>query len=399
MGSRTKLQTGPIHETLPGQPFDPSASRPSTSRVETPHEAPGSHEDPRQGPHSHSSPPVQDKPPPTGTPPPRGVNPDAVLSQSSPKSGAVTKDTGHKPKGTFFNDGRRRIDFVLTYEKMASEDLADPSRGGPTSGANRNSAKKKSSSAVDDAKRRQFFLDNLRKAGLELEIDEQQADGAKSSSDSVKLLGFVKIHAPWPVLCREAEILRMKMPLILEDLSEDDRNDDHLTERESLWSRVWNLRYLEIHQDDDAKGERITWPFTRKRMDRFDIAKRGEDGFFTVCQRTEIVWEILQQCRNDPNHEKRRGVEALLEHRVFSDAFPLHDGNYDVEAGVDTSDNAKLTTRQVLYYQWANWKSTFRPQPLNRIRNYFGEKVAFYFGKPHPVLVEAPPPKAHVCGA
>uniref|UniRef100_A0A3Q1EDS5 Anoctamin n=1 Tax=Acanthochromis polyacanthus TaxID=80966 RepID=A0A3Q1EDS5_9TELE len=50
--------------------------------------------------------------------------------------------------------------------------------------------------------RREEFEGKLRDMGLELEKEETKIPG----------VGFVKIHAPWNVLCREAEFMKLKMP-------------------------------------------------------------------------------------------------------------------------------------------------------------------------------------------
>lgn len=38
-----------------------------------------------------------------------------------------------------------------------------------------------------------------------------------------------------------------------------------------------------------------------------------------------------------------------------------------------------LNQRQVLYFYWARWSKWYKYQPLDHIREYFGEKIALYF--------------------
>uniref|UniRef100_A0A672FYH3 Anoctamin n=1 Tax=Salarias fasciatus TaxID=181472 RepID=A0A672FYH3_SALFA len=127
--------------------------------------------------------------------------------------------------GPFFSDGQRRVDYVLTYHirRPGAAHRRPPKSGeGNFIRRLRRSMSLRGSRAPlqprDDPEiaaqgqkvdshedgnvlQREEFEENLLEHGLELEKEEGTKD-----------VGFLKIHAPWAVLCREAELMKLKMP-------------------------------------------------------------------------------------------------------------------------------------------------------------------------------------------
>ncbi|CAB1322751.1 unnamed protein product, partial [Coregonus sp. 'balchen'] len=131
--------------------------------------------------------------------------------------------------GLYFQDGERRVDYILTYHiKKPSSSRSNRQSSRFTDNAFTRSLRRGTARLgrapppqprgdpevasqdhsmdyhEDDKRlRREEFEGNLRDMGLELEKDEDTKTPG---------VGFVKIHAPWHVLCREAEFMKLKMP-------------------------------------------------------------------------------------------------------------------------------------------------------------------------------------------
>jgi hypothetical protein len=74
------------------------------------------------------------------------------------------------------------------------------------------------------------------------------------------------------------------------------------------------------------------------------------------------------------------GVKRLVAEGVLEDAFSLHDGSYkQKKQDIVVNQSKPLNPRSFLYFHWAKFSLWYKHQPLDQIRDYFGEKVGFYF--------------------
>uniref|UniRef100_A0A4W5MIF1 Anoctamin n=1 Tax=Hucho hucho TaxID=62062 RepID=A0A4W5MIF1_9TELE len=257
---------------------------------------------------------------------------------SQPLSSLKSDEAASGPKqGPTFQDGQRRVDYVLTYHvqkpqsvrrktshfgdyrilrilrrslsMMKGRDMPPPKED-PEVAAH----KHRLDYHEDDKRFRQTeFEDNLREMGLELEKDE---------GNKIPGIGFLKIHAPWNVLCREAEFMKLKMPT---------KKVCNVVERINLFIRkVTAPLHPKVEPNRAQNVKHLSHPFSREKQHlKFDLLKMT----FT-------------------------GITSLLGNGVYTAAYPLHD---------------------ILYEEWASYSVFYKYQPIGLIRKYFGEKIGLYF--------------------
>ncbi|EHA99487.1 Anoctamin-5 [Heterocephalus glaber] len=233
----------------------------------------------------------------------------------------------------FFRDGIRQIDFVLSYVDDIKKD------------------------SDIKAERRKEFEQNLRKSGLELEIEDK-----RDSEDGRTY--FVKIHAPWEVLATYAEVLGIKMPIKESDIP----RTEHLP---------FNCMFAPVKLPETVKYPRpeyFTVQFNRRRQELFLIDDKAT--FFKSSSRNRIVYYILSRCPFGIEDGKIKfGIERLLNSNTYSSAYPLHDGQYWKPSEAPNPVNE----RHILHKNWARFSYFYKEQPLDLIRDYYGEKIAIYF--------------------
>jgi anoctamin-1 len=303
--------------------------------------------------------------------------------------------------GLYFRDGKRKVDYILVYHhkrpsgsrplarrsqhsdvsvgtRSVKQDQPLPGKGEPVDVGSPEAPMDYHED--DKCFRRQEYEGNLLEAGLELEHDEET---------KIHGTGFVKVHAPWNVLCREAEFLKLKMPT---------KKMYHISETRGLLKTISTVLQKitdpiqpRVAEHRPQTMKRLFYPFSREKQHLFDLSDK--DSFFDSKTRSTIVYEILKRTtctkakysmgqgegrRKDPALLSKSwkcgkyGITSLLANGVYSAAYPLHDGDYKGE-------NIKFNDRRLLYEEWASYGVFYKYQPIDLVRKYFGEKIGLYF--------------------
>ncbi|XP_041131859.1 anoctamin-1-like isoform X2 [Polyodon spathula] len=285
------------------------------------------------------------------------------------------QDSGSQ-QGLYFQDGSRRVDYILTYQiKKSGAFRKHPTRHGDN--ASKRSTKKdqplpsqKNDPEIgeqnlstdyhenDKRFRREEFEGHLLEAGLELEKDEDTKTYG---------IGFVKIHAPWHVLCREAEFMKLKMPT--KKVYEVNHSNNFVEKINTFIYKVTEPLHPNLEEKRISSVKHLSYPFSREKQHLFDLSDK--DCFFDSKTRSTIVYEILKRI-TCIKAKYTMGITSLLANGVYNAAYPLHDGDCDGE-------NAEPNDRKLLYEEWASYSVFYKYQPIDLIRKYFGEKIGLYF--------------------
>uniref|UniRef100_G1M840 Anoctamin n=1 Tax=Ailuropoda melanoleuca TaxID=9646 RepID=G1M840_AILME len=232
----------------------------------------------------------------------------------------------------FFRDGVRQIDFVLSYVDDIKKE------------------------AELKAERRKEFEQNLRKTGLELEVEDK-----RNSEDGRTY--FVKIHAPWEVLVTYAEVLGIKMPI----------KESDIPPAENI-PFSYMLGPLKLPKNvRHPRPEYFTAQFTRHRQELFLI--EDESSFFPSSSRNRIVYYILSRCPfGIEDGKKKFGIERLLTSNTYSSAYPLHDGQY----WKPSEPPNPVNERYILCQNWARFSYFYKEQPLDLVSHDISESFALF---------------------
>uniref|UniRef100_A0A3B3H5A9 Anoctamin n=1 Tax=Oryzias latipes TaxID=8090 RepID=A0A3B3H5A9_ORYLA len=277
--------------------------------------------------------------------------------------------------GLFFADGKRKVDYILCYKykkKSASKSRLSITSNGSVPitipsrleaepelgevGAAAGEPEESKLSEEEKALMRQEFEAGLLEAGLQIERDKERSKG----------IGFIRLHIPWPILSREAELQKIKVAV---------KKKCELRKRSGvagMWDSVVtklnspfqpDVPDTDIHKDSQSRVyfKTLKHPFIRDKLHLYDI--KSTATLFDNATRSRIVAEIISRstCTNTC---QTTGINSLLARGVYDSAYPLH----DVSSG-----------RLILHEEWANYGVMYKYQPVDLIRKYFGEQIGLYF--------------------
>ncbi|XP_036835473.1 anoctamin-1 isoform X2 [Oncorhynchus mykiss] len=307
------------------------------------------------------------------------VQPDSILLNS-----LTPEENTQCQHGLYFQDGERRVDYILTYHiKKPSSSRSNRQSSRFTDNAFTRSLRRGTARLgrppppqprgdpevasqdhsmdyhEDDKRyRREEFEGNLRDMGLELEKDEDTKTPG---------VGFVKIHAPWHVLCREAEFMKLKMPT--KKVYEVKQCSGVGAKINTLVNKATEPLHPNVEENRGQHVKHLSYAFSREKQHLFDLSDR--DSFFDSKTRASIVFEVLKRTKCT-KAKYSMGITSLLGSGVYTAAYPLHDGDVDGE-------NVEPNDRKLLYEEWASYSVFYKYQPIGLVRKYFGEKIGLYF--------------------
>ncbi|XP_026314628.1 anoctamin-4-like [Hyposmocoma kahamanoa] len=185
----------------------------------------------------------------------------------------------------------------------------------------------------DIERAKETFFRNCMNSGLEMELET----GILMKNED---LVFVKVHAPNSVILALARHFGARKYFknnhieIMKETVQDERNLLHVIRRN------------------------YPGPFSYSTIDRI-----------------YLVYRLMRMMPfgTAPNYH---GIDLLVERGIIRDVYALHDGPYYT---VEQPDDV-LTGRQALFETWVGSENVLKPQPLNLIREYLGERIAFLFG-------------------
>ncbi|CAG8498729.1 6280_t:CDS:10 [Ambispora leptoticha] len=224
---------------------------------------------------------------------------------------------------------------------------------------------------LPNTKRRFKFERLLLEAGLVVEHEE----------DMYSENTYVKIWTPFYRLCEEAHRMRLKLPLDVSRMKEF----EWLEERHSFLSKLTShfSRNIDLQKESaffkkdklrQYKGAELDKDFGEIALNFWSGAKRNYVTHHIIITANQVKMKKSPQDEN-PIYIKHRirslAIKALLKDDVYTGFFTLHDGPVKPRT-ITYPENLRSKL-------FRTWVKSHGSQPLQEIREYFGEKMGLYF--------------------
>lgn len=197
---------------------------------------------------------------------------------------------------------------------------------------------------------------------------------------------YTKLFCPFKRLCKEAELVKIQMPI---------KGCEKL---DPVFTQPWYQTVLEKYFETDSEDDYISTQFIMNKINKF-FGDENPNTFFRPAVRSFLVYHILINLdintldddlkpkikAEDESDmpEVKKGLPYMLMKNNYVDSYVLHEKS---ERGTVRGDNyfsgsahsntSETDPRKDLDETWTR---PMKFQPLFKIRNYYGERIAFYF--------------------
>ncbi|XP_030836627.1 anoctamin-4 isoform X1 [Strongylocentrotus purpuratus] len=203
---------------------------------------------------------------------------------------------------------------------------------------------------------------------------------------------YVKIHSSFNRLCKEAEDINLEMPLKGAAIIPNKKKGC--------------IAGIEKRLKTDDELDFVSAPFCVQKRNVFDGID-NQETFFRSATRSYLTHHILINMdvresgdKRDNDSMRRKGLPYMILRGIYVDGFILHDESVYEDLDEDERDAMRkeseklghflpdldhrerdfnITRRDSRFDMQRTWVRFSKYQPLWKIRNYYGEQIAFYF--------------------